>query len=52
MPKVVKPWVAWARTVSRLFECAAFTVVCAIEPAVPLGLATIAALYLYAVKEG
>ena len=47
----MKPWVAWARTVSRLFECAAFTIVCVIEPAVPLGLAAIAAVYLYATRE-
>lgn len=43
--------VAWSRTVSRLFECAALAVICAIEPAVPLGLAAIAAIYLYAVRE-
>ena len=43
--------VAWSRTVSRLFECAALTVICVIEPVVPLGLAAIAAVYLYAMRD-
>jgi len=44
--------VAWARTTARIFEVAGLTVTAAIEPAVPLGLATIAALYLYATAAG
>lgn len=49
---------AWARTFSRLFECAAPAVVCIFEPAVPLifagmvvSLAAIAAVYLYATGD-
>jgi hypothetical protein len=42
---------AWAHTTARIFECAALAIVCAIEPAVPLGLAAIAAVYLYAMRD-
>lgn len=47
----MKTGAAWAHTTARIFECAALAVICAIEPAVPLGLAAIAAVYFYATQE-
>lgn len=47
----MKGRVAWAHTVARIAEVAGLTVTAAIEPAVPLGLAAIAAVYFYTVRE-
>ena len=42
---------AWARTTARIFEVAGLTITAVIEPAVPLGLAAILAIYLHATRE-